>query len=143
MAGKAPRQKGNRFERELVEAFRAAGLDAFRVPLSGAMRGFKNDIVIRRSGSDLTVEAKCRGSGFAFIYQAISQANILCIKADRQEPLAVMRLSELAGILKQSDSAVSQPSPIIPSKVHKEKFVSDPNDTYYGMTKYRNNVSYE
>ena len=104
MSGKAPRQKGNRFERQIVDILRTAGLDAYRIPLSGSMRGFKQDIVIRAPGRNLTIEAKSRASGFAFIYKAIADADMLVVKVDRHEPLAVVRLADLVAIMGASET---------------------------------------
>ena len=39
MSGKAPRQKGERFERSIVKALGEAGISARRVPLSGSAKG--------------------------------------------------------------------------------------------------------
>ena len=114
MPGKAPRQKGNRFECELVNELRAAGLDAHRIPLSGSMRGFKGDVQIRLGGRTLTLEAKSRASGFAFIYKAIQEADILAIKVDRNEPLVVMRLSDAAAILGAKEATQEAPARTIP-----------------------------
>ena len=104
MSGKAPRQKGNRFEREIVATLCAAGLDAFRIPLSGSMRGFKADAQIRLADRVLTIEAKSREHGFSFIYQALEGSDLLAIKADRKEALAVIPLAELAAILSQLEA---------------------------------------
>ena len=104
MSGKAPRQKGNRFEREIVATLCAAGLDAFRIPLSGSMRGFKSDCVIRLADRELTIEAKSRAAGFSFIYQALEGSDLLAIKADRKQALAVIPLSELASLLSQLEA---------------------------------------
>ena len=54
--------------RRLVEGMRArnpAGLDAFRIPLSGSMRGYKSDVEIRLADRQLTIEAKSRARGAA------------------------------------------------------------------------------
>jgi Holliday junction resolvase len=120
MSGKAPRQKGNRFERGIVSDLRAAGLNAFRVPLSGSMRGFKQDVVIRLPDRQLTLEAKCRASGFSFIYNAIKDADLLAIKVDRGEPLLVMRLKDAAAILGQSVKVESQASAPTTTKANKQ-----------------------
>ena len=62
--GKASRDKGGRFERELVNTARAHSLDAFRVPLSGAADGFKNDVIIKLGRETWELEAKKRANGF-------------------------------------------------------------------------------
>ena len=44
-------------------------------------------------GRDLCVEVKCRAQGFRELYSWLEQRDVLIIKADRQEPLVVTRLS--------------------------------------------------
>jgi Holliday junction resolvase len=46
MAGRKSRRKGQTGEYEVVELAKGLGLDAYRVPLSGAARGVKGDVVI-------------------------------------------------------------------------------------------------
>ena len=121
MSGKAPRQKGNRFEREIVAELRGAGLDAFRIPLSGSMRGFKSDAVIRLAGRQLTIEAKSRAKGFAFIYQALEGSDVLAIKADRKQALAVIPLSELASLLSQLEAFKRLHPAFYPLQANSEK----------------------
>ena len=133
MPGKAPRQKGNRFEREIVAELCAAGLDAHRIPLSGAMAGFKGDCEIRLAGRKLTLEAKSRASGFTFIYNAIKDADLLAIKVDRSEPLLIMRLKDAAAILGQSERGKAQTPPelhrksteVIPDPSHSIELTSN------------------
>ena len=56
MGGKMSRDKGGRVERELANAFKAAGIPAERVPLSGAAGGsFSGDLLI---GNTLIAEVK-------------------------------------------------------------------------------------
>lgn len=99
MPGKAPRQKGNRFEREIVEVLRSAGLDAYRIPLSGAQRGFKGDVVVRLQSRELRLEAKIRKHGFKFIYDSLGDNDCLCVRVDRDEPLVIMPLSTFTQVL--------------------------------------------
>ena len=144
MPGKAPRQKGNRFERELVNDLKAAGLDAYRIPLSGSMRGFKQDVVIRLVNRDLTIEAKCRRNGFSFIYNAIKDADLLAIKVDRGEPLLVMRLSDAAAILGQSEAHRAKTPAVEPMVASIPRgYPEHTEDQYYGMVKRKASVSYE
>ena len=99
MGGRASRQKGNRFEREGVAILTAAGLVARRIPLSGAMRGFKGDIELELAGRKLRLEAKSRKHGFKFIYEALADNDALLVKTDRSEPLVIMPLRGLAALL--------------------------------------------
>ena len=48
---KSQRDKGNRFEREVVNYLKEKGFhDAKRIPLSGSQQGFKGDLIIQRTG---------------------------------------------------------------------------------------------
>ena len=99
LMGKASRDKGGRFERELVNTAKAHGLEAYRVPLSGAAAGFKNDIIIKQGRITWEIEAKKRATGFKFIYDNIAGADILVIGADRQKPLAVLDYEDFCDLL--------------------------------------------
>ena len=128
MSGKAPRQKGNRFEREIVALLCGAGLDAFRIPLSGSMRGFKSDCVIRLADRELAIEAKSRARGFAFIYQALEGSGLLAIKADRKQALAVIPLTELAALLSQLEAFKRLHPASYPLQANSEKSQDITND---------------
>jgi Holliday junction resolvase len=92
--GRAPRRKGNRLERALVRVLQAHGFAAERVPLSGAVGGrFGGDMVIPMMGRDLCVEVKARRDGFRELYCWLNGRDVLIVKADRHEPLVVLRLS--------------------------------------------------
>jgi Holliday junction resolvase len=101
MSGRRSRSKGVRTERSIVSLLKASGIAAERVPLSGAVGGrFSGDIVLPLIGRDLCVEVKCRGQGFRELYSWLEQRDVLIVKADRQEPLVVLRMSlaaEIAG----------------------------------------------
>ena len=91
MSGKAPRQKGDRFERAIVHAHRGAGLHAERIPLSGAVGGaFSGDLVVLNR---LRAECKKRGNGFRSLYTWLDGNDMLFLGADRAEPLVVVPLS--------------------------------------------------
>lgn len=61
--GKAPRRSGNIYENEVVVFLKELGLgDAKRVPLSGAVRGFEDDIHFTMPGAGkASIECKLRG----------------------------------------------------------------------------------
>ena len=112
--GKASRDKGGRFERAIVNALRAAGQVAHRVPLSGGAGGdFSDDIVWQVGTQTLRLEAKARGNGFKFLYDNLKPGVPLVIKADRREPLLVLTLSqaiELIGVKQASDAPTTTPA---------------------------------
>ena len=101
MSGRRSRSKGARTERGIVNALQASGIAAVRVPLAGAVGGrFAGDIVLPLLGRDLCVEVKARADGFRELYCWLAGRDVLIVKADRQEPLVVVRLSLAAEIAK-------------------------------------------
>jgi hypothetical protein len=97
--GRASREKGNRAERAIVRLLQERGFGAERVPLSGAARGrFGGDVSVPLLGRDLRIEVKCRADGFRELYKWLADADVLIIKADRLEPLAITRLKFAATV---------------------------------------------
>src|SRR4051812_21164239 len=75
MGGKASRDKGSRGERQLRDELTKQGwLGAMRIPLSGAMKGFKGDVLARHParGTETNFECKLRaGLPFKALYAAL------------------------------------------------------------------------
>jgi Holliday junction resolvase len=91
--------KGARTKRQIVQALQAKGFAAVRVPLSGAAGGrFSGDVVLPLMGRDLCLEVKARADGFRELYSWLDARDVLIVKADRQEPLIVVRISLAAEI---------------------------------------------
>lgn len=92
--GKASRDKGNRTERAIVNRLRAAGVEAERIPLSGAAQGsFAGDIRFAMEGEPSVAEVKCRANGFAQLYSWLGDHDAVFVKRDRSEPLAVIPMA--------------------------------------------------
>lgn len=96
MGGRSSKQKGSRRERQVVEKFLGEGIQAQRVPLSGAAAGFKGDVWAELAGERLVVEVKARanGEGFATLERWIEGAQALVLWRDRTEPMVLMNWSE-------------------------------------------------
>lgn len=62
------RNKGARNERLLVEHLKNMGYGALRVPLSGAMKGYKFDVTATKDQITYTFELKVRATEYANIY---------------------------------------------------------------------------
>lgn len=104
MGGRASRDKGLRAEREAVHIFQAVGIAAERVPLSGASGGrYTGDVSAPILGDDQVFEVKCRAAGFARIYNWLGGYYGLVIRADREEPLVVLRLRDFASLALTAD----------------------------------------
>lgn len=73
MGGKHSRNKGARNERLLVEHLKKKGYEALRVPLSGAMKGYKHDVTAIRGGVEYTFELKVRAQEYGSIYAFFAQ----------------------------------------------------------------------
>ncbi|MFG1399866.1 hypothetical protein [Roseixanthobacter pseudopolyaromaticivorans] len=103
--GKKSRDKGARIERAIVKLLQDFGLCAERVPLSGqgaiarASDRFGGDVHVPVLGQDERLEVKARATGFARIYAWLEGNYGLVIKADRKDPLIVLRLSDAARVL--------------------------------------------
>ena len=97
--GRASRDKGNRTERNVVHFLLEHGIEAERVPLSGAAQGsFGGDVHLKKTGQ--RVEVKARANGFATLYRWLEGNDYLFVKADRKETLVVMTLEEFTRLFK-------------------------------------------
>lgn len=98
--GRSQRQKGYRTEYNLVRYLKDAGLDAKRVPLSGATEFAKGDIVVE----GLVGEVKARHDGFKQIYKWLDGKDLLFLKADYRTMLVVMDLDKFIELLASTKS---------------------------------------
>lgn len=102
--GKRSRDKGSRVERAIVNSLKASGITAERVPLSGGAGGsFIGDIRIDFGMGEKLLEVKARAVGFKQIYDWLGSNFGLVVKADRSEPLLVIRLKDAAEIATKLD----------------------------------------
>lgn len=92
MSGRSAKRKGSRVEREIVKLHLDAGIPAMRVPLSGAMPGFKGDVLIGDGRKRLRAEVKARkgGAGFVTLEKWKGSNDVLILKRDREEPMVVL-----------------------------------------------------
>ena len=100
--GRSPKRKGTRVERELVNGLVELGLPCFRVPLSGAAYG-ECDIHVPLLGRTLQVEVKCRSDGFRQLYCWLTGSDLLIVKADRHDPLAVLPLALVVELMRAAE----------------------------------------
>lgn len=94
---RSQRDKGARFEREIVRTINAApcGLSARRVPLSGAVEGYEGDVIVELPNHrELKVECKCGQQVPGFFYKHLEGNDALIVRRDRQQALIVLRLSD-------------------------------------------------
>jgi len=96
MPGKAPKRKGTRFERELVDLLREwliqLGIhgEVHRVPLSGSAEGFKGDVLLRLGDYSFTIECKRRSKLPAYL-----QHPIAAFRQDRGDAYFLFRADQL------------------------------------------------
>jgi Holliday junction resolvase len=99
MSGRQSRSKIARTERSIGNALQSHGIAAVRVPLSGAVGGrFAGDVILPLMGRDLCIEVKARADRVRQLYSWLNKRDVLIVKAGRQEPLVVVRLSLAAEI---------------------------------------------
>jgi len=88
------KQKGDRGERDFVSKSREAGLDAERIPLSGAAKGsYEGDVKVE----GVVGECKVRADGFKTLYRLLEHdeaTEFLALKADRKDWLIVLPMAE-------------------------------------------------
>ncbi len=109
--GKASRDKGARFEREIVHWFLDQNIPAERVPLSGAAKGsYAADI---RFGPVLGWTGECKrfSTGLGKLYDAIAQddADVVFARADRKETLVCMTLDTFQALLEEAEWMGTKP----------------------------------
>jgi|SRR6516162_8988982 len=94
------KRKGGEFEREVVNFLQEQGIAAWKVPLSGAMEGYKSDIDCPVKGTNKKLECKRRKRAFATIYKMLGDSYGLCIRDDRTPLLVVLRGTDFAELIK-------------------------------------------
>lgn len=102
MSGKASRDKGARFEREVVNGFKFFGLDARRTAYSGAMDWEKGDIRVTPSypGAERALSGECkRRASLPVIFNELGEHDFLAVKEDRGQILIVLRFKDFAELL--------------------------------------------
>lgn len=115
--GKMQRDKGNRVEREIVDEHKRAGLNAERVPLSGAShyRGEGHDVNIypHRRKEPLRCEVKARkeGAGFTLLRRWLADYDVLFLHENRAETLVVVPMDLWLELLAADHSTATLPEP--------------------------------
>jgi hypothetical protein len=97
MSGRRSRNKGARTERAIVRLLQGQGIVTEKI--SGMYKPGA-DLRVPLLAVDRAVEVKCRAAGFRQLYDWLDQRDVLIIKADRREPLVVVRLSLAAEVAK-------------------------------------------
>jgi hypothetical protein len=87
MSGRRSRDKGTRTERAIVRLLQGAATKVSGMYKPGG------DINVPLLGVDGAVEVKCRAAGFSQVYNWLNQRGVLIVRADRQEPWIVLRVS--------------------------------------------------
>jgi hypothetical protein len=101
--GRSPKTKGSGYEREVVALAQEVGLYARRVPLSGAMQEYPNDVQI----GDYTYELKRRkkpisGKLEALLEEAVSKGGIGVItRADQGSSRVYLPLATYLKLIKE------------------------------------------
>lgn len=113
--GKFSRNKGARNERLLVDHLKKKGYEALRVPLSGAMKGYKHDVTAIREGVEYTFELKVRAMEYGSIYAffAMNEKDGVVRIADKDSHTLVMsddleKVKDMAGEYPLNESRVAK-----------------------------------
>jgi Holliday junction resolvase len=96
--GKSQRDKGARGEREFAKL-----TNGKRVPLSGAMEGYANDVI----AYGMQFEVKRRKSGFKQLYEWIEdereKPEAVALRTDNKQWLVCMTLDKFMELMKNDD----------------------------------------
>lgn len=92
MSGKYTRDRGARYEREVVNEAKAFGLDAKRVPLSGAAEGFKGDVLIEANGVTYQCELKRRKKLSSYLTDYLADNDAVIVREDNGRSMVIMPL---------------------------------------------------
>ena len=95
--GNKSRSKGARIELNVLHELQDAGLDCEKLSYI-----YKNthDIRLKMLGKDHKMEVKCRANGFATIYKWLEPVDVLVLRADRKQALAVIPIATLIELLR-------------------------------------------
>ena len=107
--GRTSQRKGGRVEREIVALHKDMGVDAERVPLSGASRyrgnGADVDIYVRgKEEAPVVCEVKSRknGGGFVQLETWLADFDCLFLKRNNADPLVVLPWRVWRSLLQRS-----------------------------------------
>lgn len=99
--GLKSRRKGQRFEYEVVYWLHTLGLDARRVPLSGAVGGeYAGDVRITWGGRTILAECKRIRKFPKILRDAIQNAGVAFLREDRGDIVVVIKKSFLDEMIK-------------------------------------------
>ena len=88
--GRKSKRKGYRAEREIVLLHREIGIEAVRMPLSGALGGdLAGDVEIPGVGR-AEVKARANGEGFKTLERWLGENDVLFLRRDRTTPMVVL-----------------------------------------------------
>ena len=96
------KEKGSRFEREVRDLLKAGGVDAEKVPLSGAVKGgsFEGDLNFSLRGVVRKLECKRRKRGCSTFYGFMANNYAVVMRDDRSPPLVMLRLSDFIELVR-------------------------------------------
>ena len=97
--GSKSKSKGYRTEYNLVKRFQAAGLDAKRQVLSGALPDHPHDIKINNPNFIVEVKARKNGAGFKTLKRWMGTADALIMHEDFEESIVAISLPKFIDLL--------------------------------------------
>jgi hypothetical protein len=101
--GRSPKAKGSRCELETTRLLQSHGLDAVKVPLSGALGGaHSGDVKLSILGRTLTIECKSR-KRFDTLHNWLRNRDLLVLRANHQVGLVVLPIDLFAELASKAE----------------------------------------
>lgn len=102
MNARGRKAKGSRIEREIVAMHQKLGMEAERVPLSGALGGaYSGDVVLPGIGR-AEVKARAGAAGWTTIKKWLGKQDMLFLREDGCKPLVVLTWDTYLHVLANS-----------------------------------------
>jgi hypothetical protein len=102
--GHKSRRKGNRIELDVLHRLQDAGISSEKLSRAWTPT---HDLKVSMLGRDCKLEVKCRANGFQQLYRWVAPVDLLIVRADHSEALAVMPLTTLIELIRSAKKGIT------------------------------------
>ena len=106
MSGSKSRRKGAKEENSIKRLLQAKGFAAEKI---SRMYRPGEDLTLSLLGADRAIEVKVRGTGFAQLYKWLQSRDILIVRSDRKQALAIVPLRFAIEVAAKAEGLTQSP----------------------------------